>query len=136
MEAGDVCKHQKKYNTDKNIFLISSVSNCEKCFLSLYLSLLKTKNLHINELKIYSFEKWCRKNGRLIKKRTWVSLNLNNKSLGLTCKGVHPIFESKKKVRHNSFTCFPRYNGNFTRKGYKKMFYKKFKKMGEIINKY
>ena len=120
LDTREMCCHQKVYNSNARVFFLSTVSNCEQCFLEIYLKLLKTKTMQIHNVKMFSNENWVRREGRLVKRRACHKIYLKCGRLRFMETNHIPTKYDRlrRKVIQSSFICFPRYDGRQSLKEY------------------
>ena len=137
LEEKKMCAHEQQYNTNGKVMYMALSSNCVPCFLELYTQMYAKNNIQIHQMKLFDKTIWKRGATRLHKVRQCFDLNPYCEKLGIDCESkIHSLksskeipvnfVKSKKKVRFNSYICFPKYKGEGQSIYKQKIAYKKF----------
>ena len=119
------CEHRTKYDSNSVNFYLSVSSNCDECFLKLFLGLADERNIKIDKTKLFSSFRWKRSGkGRLYRARDCYNVNFNCPTLGINCACLHkkhepfetsevPVMYSKDKNKSRAISLlgFPKYKG-------------------------
>ena len=120
-----VCDHDQLYDTNSKVLLMTSVTNCTRCYLQLYTRLSGEANVQIHQMKVFDEAKWKRGVKRLQRVRACFDINPSCEKLGIDCDYQNPKHKlkvskeipvnldiSKRMIRYNSYSCFPKYKGD------------------------
>lgn len=112
------CPHAQEYNTNQDLFYMSTLTSCFKCFLSIYITVMIENNIQIHNLKVFSKAVWKRgMGGRLVRVRISFDVDHSCGKLGYDCHNIKHNLKRACQCQGHAVQClcFPRSKGEGSR---------------------